>query len=100
MGEGVTKGDLRGNFGTPFASTSLELRLRTPKQTQRYEISFLIESPRSSSWSESTPAGASHIKSTALAVLGKAITSRMLDSPAINALMRSQPRAMPPWGGV
>src|SRR5471032_267679 len=48
----------------------------------------------------STGDGALAIRSTALAVFGKAITSRIDDSPARMATIRSRPRAMPPCGGV
>ena len=33
-------------------------------------------------------------------VFGKAITSRMLSSPARIATRRSMPKAKPPWGGA
>src|SRR6185312_11333668 len=48
----------------------------------------------------STVEGDPAMRSTALAVFGKAITSRIDDSPARIATIRSSPRAMPPWGGV
>ena len=44
----------------------------------------------------STGEGAADIRSTAAAVLGNAITSRIEDSPARSATMRSRPSAMPP----
>src|ERR1044071_7064951 len=49
---------------------------------------------------ESTGDGALDIASTAAAVFGKAITSRIDDSFARIAVMRSSPRAIPPCGGV
>ena len=44
--------------------------------------------------------GAPAIRSAALWVLGKAMTSRMLGSPANSITNRSMPGAIPPWGGV
>src|SRR6185312_6387639 len=48
----------------------------------------------------STVEGDPAMRSTALAVLGNAITSRIDDSPASRATMRSSPSAIPPCGGV
>ena len=48
----------------------------------------------------STSAGASHIRSDALVVFGKAITSRIESAPASIAQTRSNPSAIPPWGGA
>ncbi len=56
--------------------------------------------PSSRSWASLTSEGASVIRSVALAVFGKAMTSRMEGSPARIEMIRSRPRAMPPWGGV
>ena len=50
---------------------------------------FRSAMPSSRSCASLTGVGASIIKSTALAVLGKAITSRMLDSPASSMTVRS-----------
>src|SRR6266487_7003084 len=47
-----------------------------------------------------TGAGASVIRSAPLAVLGNAITSRMLGVPQRIAQRRSKPSAMPPCGGA
>ena len=44
--------------------------------------------------------GAPDIRSTAAAVFGNAMTSRIDGSPASSATMRSRPSAMPPCGGV
>ena len=44
--------------------------------------------------------GASTIRSIALAVFGKAMTSRRLVAPARIMTIRSRPSAMPPCGGV
>jgi hypothetical protein len=45
-------------------------------------------------------AGASVNGSTPPPDFGNAITSRMESIPASNAVMRSHPNAMPPWGGA
>src|SRR5690606_35661766 len=55
---------------------------------------------RSESCSLDTKVGASLMRSTALWVLGKAMTSRKLSRPASNIASRSSPRAIPPWGGA
>lgn len=47
-----------------------------------------------------TSPGVSSIRSVPAAVLGKAITSRMLVLSAKRATRRSMPSAMPPWGGA
>ena len=56
--------------------------------------------PSSESCSGSTGDGACIIRSTAEAVLGNAITSRMLALPASSITSRSSPTAMPPCGGA
>src|SRR5262252_837284 len=53
-----------------------------------------------SSWPWSTSDGESAIRSWALVVLAKAMTSRMDVSPASSMTTRSMPKAMPPCGGV
>ena len=55
---------------------------------------------RSRSCFGSTVLGEFVIKSTPLAVFGKAITSRMLEVPHKIAMRRSKPSAMPPCGGA
>src|SRR5690606_23746799 len=52
------------------------------------------------SWRGSTVDGAPAIRSTAAAVFGNAMTSRIDGSPARIATIRSRPSAMPPWGGA
>lgn len=52
-----------------------------------------------SCWSE-TSLGHPVMGQAAVAVLGKAMTSRMLSNPPRSIRIRSNPRAMPPWGGV
>jgi len=47
----------------------------------------------------STPPGESVMRQVPLAVLGNAITSRMLGVPQRIAISRSKPSAMPPCGG-
>ena len=44
--------------------------------------------------------GASHMRSTAWVVFGNGMTSRIDDSPASRAQIRSSPSARPPCGGV
>ncbi len=58
-----------------------------------YSTIFKCSSRR---WRGSSSDGASNITSLALAVLGKAITSRILGSSAISITRRSMPGAMPP----
>src|SRR5215218_1601516 len=65
-----------------------------------HSLSFTTAIPSSSSCLGSTSDGASVIRSVAEAVLGKAITSRMVLRPARSITMRSRPRARPPWGGA
>jgi hypothetical protein len=57
-------------------------------------VSVRIRSSRN--WRGSTFDGASAIKSTAAVVFGNAITSRIEDSPASSAQIRSSPSANPP----
>ena len=54
----------------------------------------------SCSWRASTGAGAPVMGSDPEEVLGKAMTSRIDDSPASSMTMRSKPRPMPPCGGA
>src|SRR5690606_4996024 len=54
----------------------------------------------SRSCASSTGEGASVRRQDALAVLGKAITSRRELAPHINITRRSKPGAIPPWGGA
>ena len=56
--------------------------------------------PSSSRWAASIADGALVNGSAPDWVLGKAMTSRMLVSPASNATSRSVPNAKPPWGGA
>src|SRR5215469_11756838 len=83
----------------PYTLTLYPLPFILPHSTLLFG-SGAMRSPNSSSCPASTVDGASHIRSAPLAVLGKAITSRMFDSPAMSAMMRSYPNAMPPCGGV
>ena len=56
----------------------------------------VVRSFSSRSWCSSTGDGAPDMRSTACAVLGNAITSRIELSPERIATMRSSPSAMPP----
>ena len=61
---------------------------------------FLILIPKSFNWSWKTELGAPSINDIAEVVLGNAITSLILLVPASNITNRSNPNAIPPWGGV
>ena len=65
---------------------------RARRQTVR------MRSSRSCSWL--TTEGAFVKGHDPLAVFGNAMTSRIEDSPAINMIVRSRPKPMPPCGGM
>ena len=54
----------------------------------------------SSNWSSETELGDSSMGDVAEVVFGKAITSRILLLPVRSITMRSNPKAIPPCGGV
>ena len=68
----------------------------TPRHEERGLDLLFTAIPNSRNWRSLTGVGASHIKSTARAVLGKGITSRRLSAPARIITMRSSPSAIPP----
>ena len=59
-----------------------------------------MEIPNSASCEPSTLLGASVSRSLALAVFGNAIVSRRFVEPDNNMTIRSNPKAIPPCGGV
>jgi hypothetical protein len=78
-------------------------RLRRTSWRLRQAAQALGGSVRMPSWPSSeasTGPGASVSGSAPDCVFGKAMTSRMLSSPARMATRRSMPTAKPPWGGA